>query len=71
MIVPSMSYENLDVKDGAESQVAWNVMIRLPDGGEKSKLIEALEEYCGQDTLGIVEIQKILNKSVKSRSTIK
>ena len=64
VIVPSMSYENLDVKDGAESQVAWNVMIRLPDGGEKSKLIEALEEYCGQDTLGMVEMHKSMSNNI-------
>lgn len=59
-MVPSMSYENLDVSDGIEAQVTWNEMIQLPDGGEKSKLIYELKEYCGQDTLAMIMIHKRL-----------
>ncbi|MCH7763707.1 MAG: DUF2779 domain-containing protein [Candidatus Marinimicrobia bacterium] len=60
VMVPSMSYENLDVSDGIEAQVTWNEMIQLPDGGEKSKLIKELKEYCGQDTLAMIMIHKRL-----------
>ncbi len=60
VIVPSMSYNTLDVSDGIEAQVTWNEMIRLPDGSEKSKLINELKEYCRQDTLAMVEIHKFL-----------
>ncbi|MEK0371162.1 MAG: DUF2779 domain-containing protein, partial [Nitrosopumilus sp.] len=62
VIVPSMSYENLDVKDGSEAQVAWNEMIRLKDGEKKTRLIRELKEYCSQDTMAMVEIHgKLLN----------
>jgi len=65
-----MSYENLDVRDGTEAQVAWNEMIRLPEGAEKNRLINELKKYCSQDTLAMVEIHRILNmdigKTVKS-----
>ena len=60
VIVPSMTYEHLNVKDGIEAQVAWNEMIQLPAGSEKSKLIQELKEYCGQDTMAMVEIHRLL-----------
>lgn len=62
VIVPSMSYENLCVSDGIEAQVTWNEMIRFSDGSEKSKLIYELKEYCGQDTMAMVEIHNVLYK---------
>jgi|TARA_B100001971_G_C17698337_1_gene290446 hypothetical protein len=58
IMIPSMSYENLAVSDGTEAQVAWNEMIQLSNGDEKNKLINELKEYCGQDTLAMVEIHR-------------
>jgi len=63
VIVPSMSYEDLDVCDGIEAQVTWNEMIQLPEGNKKSKLIYELKKYCGQDTLAMVEIHHDLDFS--------
>ena len=64
VIVPSMNYENLAVSDGSEAQVTWNEMIRLPETDEKSKLINELKEYCGQDTMAMVEIHYHLNRLI-------
>ena len=66
VIVPSMSYENLGVRDGGEAQVVWNKMIRLTYGDDKSKLVKDLKEYCGQDTWAMVEIH---NKLVESKES--
>ena len=63
VIIPSMSYENLAVSDGTEAQVTWNEMILLPDGNEKNKLINELKEYCGQDTMAMVEIHQYLSQN--------
>jgi len=67
VIIPSMSYKNLAVSDGTEAQVTWNEMIQLSDD-EKNKLINELKEYCGQDTLAMVEIHlMIFNKTYKHK----
>ena len=59
VIVPSLSYDKLDVSDGIEAQVTWNEMIQIADGDEKkSILIKELKEYCGQDTLVMVKIHR-------------
>jgi hypothetical protein len=51
-----MNYEDLAVSDGTEAQITWNEMIQLSDGDDKSKFINELKEYCGQDTLAMVKI---------------
>jgi hypothetical protein len=66
IIVPSMSYENLEVPEGGAAQIAWNEMIRLPESPEKSKLITNLKTYCGQDTLAMVEIHRFLLNGMRS-----
>ncbi len=60
VVVPTMSYQDLPVHRGDDAQAVWNNMIVLPEGEEKTKLISNLKQYCGQDTLGMVEIYKVL-----------
>jgi len=57
-----MDYTSLAVSEGTDAQVAWSMMIRLSGGEEKSKLIDDLKQYCGQDTLAMVEIHKVLSE---------
>ena len=64
VIVPSMNYDNLGISEGIEAQVAWNKMIRLKYGEEKTSLIRDLKEYCGQDTMAMVEIHYHLNRLI-------
>lgn len=60
VLIPSMSYQDLFVHSGNDAQAVWNNMIVLPGGEEKTRLISNLKEYCGQDTLGMVEIYRVL-----------
>ena len=64
VLIPSMNYQDLQVKDGTEAQVAWNEMIKLPTGEQKKKLVHDLEKYCGQDTWAMVEIHRFLLKGI-------
>lgn len=64
VMAPSMSYEDLEVSDGTQAQVAWNEMIRMPEGAEKEQLIRDLKVYCGQDTLAMVEMHNQLKKEI-------
>ena len=60
VLVPSLCYEDLDVQDGLEAQVVWNLMLNTTNETKKSEMIEHLKAYCGLDTLATVEIHKVL-----------
>jgi hypothetical protein len=59
-LLPAFSYEGLEVANGEEAQAAWERLIGLPEGPEKSRLAEALRAYCRQDSLAMVEIYRFL-----------
>jgi|TARA_B100002003_G_scaffold214517_1_gene212809 hypothetical protein len=67
VIIPSMNYEDLAVSDGTEAQITWNEMIQLSDGDDKSKFINELKEYCGQDTLAMVKINYFLKGLINDK----
>ena len=56
VVAPEMSYDNLEVRDGVEAQVAWAKMISSKDRQERTKLEVDLKRYCGQDTLAMVKL---------------
>lgn len=60
VLVPSMSYEDLAVRQGDEAQSVWNRMIKLPPGEEQSRLIKDLKNYCRQDTLAMATLHQYL-----------
>ncbi len=60
VLVPGLSYENLNVSGGTEAQANWNTMLQTKDAELKMSLMEDLLEYCGQDTLAMVEIHRVL-----------
>ncbi|HWP93435.1 MAG TPA: DUF2779 domain-containing protein [Thermodesulfobacteriota bacterium] len=59
-LIPGLSYEELDVREGNQAQAVWNIMIRTEDRREKERMIKALRAYCQTDTLAMVEIHKLL-----------
>jgi len=65
-LVPHMTYEGMDVADGIAAGLAYDAMIKggLSDD-EIEGLRKALLEYCGQDTLGMVELIKVLKNNAK------
>jgi predicted RecB family nuclease len=56
-LVPEMTYEGMQVADGTDAGVAWEKLVRGGlDQVEREKLRKALLEYCGQDTMAMVEL---------------
>ena len=62
VLVPRLSYADLNVSGGTEAQATWNTMIQTKDADLKMQLTDNLLEYCGQDTYAMVEIHKVLQK---------
>ena len=60
-LVPSMAYDNLDVPNGAMASVVYRKMVfEEQDLIERSRMAHALRVYCGQDTLGMLELRRVL-----------
>ncbi|MFA5140256.1 MAG: DUF2779 domain-containing protein [Elusimicrobiota bacterium] len=57
-LVPGMDYSGLEIKDGSEAQLAF--MGLMKGTGDGVKVRKALEEYCAQDTLGMVKLVDVL-----------
>jgi hypothetical protein len=68
-VVPSMSYDELDVQDGAEASLAYlNMMDPATPPDVRESIRRALLTYCGQDTLALVRIRKeLLRRAVDWR----
>ena len=60
VLVPELSYQNLEVQEGGTAMVEYARMIALPDGEEKESIRKNLLEYCKLDTQAMVEIHKVL-----------
>jgi hypothetical protein len=60
VLVPELSYSDLNVSDGTAAQANWNNMINDSDPEAKEKLRLDLLEYCGQDTYAMVELHRVL-----------
>jgi hypothetical protein len=62
-LVPGMTYEGMDVADGAQAGVVWETMIHGQlDESEKNKAREALLAYCCQDTLAMAKLLQVLRE---------
>ena len=57
-LVPGMSYDGMEISDGAMAGKAYLDMGRREDPGELQRTRKSLLEYCRKDTLGMVEILK-------------
>jgi hypothetical protein len=53
VLVPEMTYEGLEISDGAMASGAYFTMGEMSDSAELSRLRKALLKYCRQDTLGL------------------
>ncbi len=60
ILVPCLSYEELDIHEGGDAQAVWDLMIRTTNERERSNMINHLREYCEMDTRAMVEIHKAL-----------
>ncbi len=62
VLVPQLSYKDLDIQEGADAPAAWNMMLNTDSESEKQMWIKHLQAYCKMDTLAMVEIHRVLQK---------
>ncbi len=56
-LVPGMSYEGMLIGNGGDASIAYlNLMEGRMSPSETQKTVQALREYCGQDTLAMVKL---------------
>ena len=55
-LIPTLRYDTLTIKSGDDAMKAWQELIQMPAGPERTKLRHDLSEYCGMDTLAMVGI---------------
>ncbi|MGB0784951.1 MAG: DUF2779 domain-containing protein [Alphaproteobacteria bacterium] len=56
VLIPDLSYDDLDVSNGTEVMVAWRELVAMPMNDERAKLRKAMLDYCRLDTLAMVRI---------------
>ena len=56
LLVPELSYEDMDIKDGEMAMNAYFTMAESKDPSEIEKIRKALLEYCKLDTFGMVKM---------------
>jgi len=64
LLVPELSYKDMEVGHGGEAMNAYAVMCESRDQEEVAKIRTALLEYCKLDTLGMVRILERLRGMV-------
>ena len=58
-------YDGMTISDGGEASIAYlNLMEGQLSAAESKKLIRALRDYCGQDTLAMVKLLDVLHKQI-------
>ena len=62
VLVPYLSYQGLDIREGNDAQAVWDLMIRTTNEAKKNDMINHLKKYCKLDTLAMVGIHKALQE---------
>jgi len=61
VVVPELSYKNLDIQEGGSAQRLWmDEFLKDKGDTDKEKLCNDLVEYCKLDTLAMVKIWEVL-----------
>ena len=68
VLVPSLSYEALDIQEGADAPTVWNLMLSAKNETEKQEWIRRLKAYCRLDTLAMLEIHRVLEEKSTHRA---
>ena len=61
-LVPRFSYDNMDINNGMAASMSYENLYYETDKDISDKTKKDLLEYCGLDTLAMVEILKVLEK---------
>ncbi len=62
VLVPKLSYKELEVQDGTMAMSAWEKLLITEDPEVRKEIRNNLLKYCELDTLAMVEIFKIVNE---------
>ncbi len=68
-LVPELSYKELEVAEGATAMAVWKQIVFDPnlDQKERTRLKEAMLEYCKTDSLAMVKIWEYLKRLVSNK----
>lgn len=61
-LVPEMTYDNLNIRNGEEALLSYERLINSTDENEIEKIKQDLLVYCGQDTMAMVKILEVMRK---------
>jgi hypothetical protein len=70
VLVPELSYTNLDVHGGDEVQLAWLELITTDDQSKRLELATSLLAYCRLDTLAMVRLYQTLQRDLEQYRSI-
>jgi hypothetical protein len=62
VLVPDLSYENLDIRNGAMAMASWYDFVFKDEKDER--VIDDLLKYCKLDTLAMIRVFEELGKIV-------
>ena len=66
VICPELSYDSLEIQEGGTASASWPILTSdATSEAEKTRLANAMLEYCGRDTEAMVEILKHLVSKTK------
>lgn len=64
VLVPTLSHQNLAIKSGSEAPLVWEGLLECTEPEKREEMGKQLREYCGLDTLGMVEIYRVLQREL-------
>jgi len=65
VLAPDLSYKDLGIQDGIQASIEYLRMVNdSTEETEKNKISKDLREYCGQDSLGMYAVHKVLANKV-------
>ena len=71
VLVPSLSYKELGIQEGATATVRWNEIVTgQVDAAAAAQIRANLLQYCGLDTRAMVEIWRVLVKTVEQERSV-
>lgn len=64
VLVPEMSYDDLDIQGGDEAQAIWDLVIQGKAGDQREEMLADLRDYSEQDTYAMVAIHRVLLENI-------
>ncbi|MGL5032239.1 MAG: DUF2779 domain-containing protein, partial [Microcystaceae cyanobacterium] len=65
VLVPHLSYANLEIKKGDEAPLVWEAMLDCEEKQQKQQMLLDLKDYSALDTLAMVEIYYVLRSLIQ------